>query len=272
MGHPISYKAGGFHFPHLHKKNSSAVAVIPYSIDEARRDLRRAVRLNMERGLMVSAFIHVLAVSGYYAWEYAKELSVEEPVVRVRIMKYSDLGPPPSITNSMSAPAVGVAKFGKPSIGMPIPVPDAEINPEQTIATQTEMSAVVGPGIETGTEGGAGGVQITDDISIEDDEPGMGEFVPVEKSPQIVQSVQPEYPEIARRAGVEATVWVNILVDKKGKPKKAVVVKEDGAGVFNESAIKAAMAYQFTPAVMNSGPVQVWVSIKFKFTLVSTNK
>ena len=272
MGHPISYKAGGFHLPHLHKKNSSAVTVVSYSIDDARRDLRRALRLNLERGLMFSAIIHVLAVAGYYAFEYARTLTEEEPVVRVRIMKYSDLGPPPSITNSMSAPVVGVARFGKPSIGMPIPVPDAEINPEQTIATQAEMSSGVGPGIETGAEEGGGAIQITDDISIEEDEPGMGEFVPVEKSPQIVQSVRPEYPEIARRAGIEATVWVNILVDKKGKPKRAVVVKEDGAGVFNDAAIKAAMAYQFTPAVMNSGPVQVWVSIKFKFTLISTNK
>lgn len=272
MGHPISYNAGRFHLPHFHKKNSSLAAAIPYSIEEAHRELRNALRVNLEQGLMLSAAIHLLAVSVYYGVEYAGTITEDEPIVRVRIMKYSDLGPPPSITNSMSAPVIGVAKFGKPSIGMPIPVPDAEINPEQTIATQTEMSAVVGPRIETGSETEGGAVQITDDVMIEDDDPEMGVFVPVEKSPQIVRSVQPDYPEIARRAGIEATVWVNILVDKKGIPKRAVVVKEDGAGVFNEAAIKAAMTYQFTPAVMNSGPVQVWVSIKFRFQLVSSTK
>jgi protein TonB len=272
MGHPISYKAGGFHLPHFRKRHSSVTAAIPYSIDEAHRELRNALQVNLERGLIFSAVIHLLVVSVYYGVEYAGTITEEEPIVRVRIMKYSDLGPPPSITNSMSAPVIGVAKFGRPSIGMPIPVPDAEINPEQTIATQTEMSAVVGPGIETGMDEEGGALQIADDVVIDDDEPDMGVFVPVEKSPQIVRSVQPEYPEIARRAGIEATVWVNILVDKKGKPKKAVVVKEDGAGVFNDTAIRAAMTYQFTPAVMNSGPVQVWVSIKFRFQLVSTNK
>jgi protein TonB len=272
MGHPISYKTGGYHFPHFFKKHSSVVSIIPYSVEEARRELRAALRLNLERGLIISSLVHLSVISLYYAAEYARTMGDDEPVVRVRIMKYSDLGPPPSITNSMSAPVVGVARFGKPSIGIPIPVPDAEINPEQTIATQTEMSAIVGPGIESGVESGRGTIQISDDIAIEDDEPGMGEFIPVEKSPQIVQSVQPAYPEIARRAGIEATVWVNILVDKKGRPKKAVIVKEDGAGVFNDAAIAAAMKYQFTPAVMNSGPVQVWVSIKFRFQLISKDR
>ena len=46
---------------------------------------------------------------------------------------------------------------------------------------------------------------------------------------------------------------------------------ENGGGIFNETSIAAAMKYQFTPAVMNNGPVQVWVSIKFKFRLINVN-
>lgn len=271
MGHPISFRAGGFHFPGFHRRSSIVIHDIAYSVVEARKDLRRALQINLERGLLASAIVHVIGIGLYYGIEYIKSLEEEAPVVKVRIMKYSDLGPPPSITNSMSAPVVGVAKIGKPSIGMPVPVPDAEINPEQTIATQTEMSQVMGPAITgDGSEGG-GQIEISDDTKIEDD-PGMSDFVPVEKAPQVVQSVQPLYPDIARRAGIEGTVWVNILVDKEGKPKKAVVVKEDAAGVFNDAAIAAAMKYQFTPAIMNAGPVKVWVAIKFKFQLINVNK
>lgn len=271
MGHPISFKAGGFHFPHFHRRESSVIQSIVYSVDEARKDLRKALRINLERGLLVSTVFHVVVLGAYYGIEYYKSLEEEAPVVRVRIMKYSDLGPPPSITNSMSAPTVGVAKIGKPSIGMPVPVPDAEINPEQTIATQTEMSQVVGPAITGETGEGGGQIEISDDTKIEDD-PGMSEFIAVEKSPQIVHAEQPKYPEIARRANMEGTVWVNILVDKEGKPKKAVVVKEDAAGIFSQAAVDAAMKYQFTPAIMNAGPVKVWVAIKFKFQLVNANK
>lgn len=271
MGHPISFKTSGFHFPHFHRRQVPIVESLTYSVEEARKELRRALQINLERGLLVSAIVHGAFISGYYGVEYYRSLEEEAPVVKVRIMKYSDLGPPPSITNSMTAPVVGVAKIGKPSVGLPVPVPDAEINPEQTIATQTEMSQIVGPAIVGEPGEGAGQIQISDDTKIED-EPGMNEFIPVEKAPQVVQSVQPTYPDIARRAGVEGTVWVNILVDKDGKPKKAVVVKEDAGGIFNEAAVSAAMKYQFTPAIMNSGPVKVWVAIKFKFQLVNANK
>jgi protein TonB len=168
----------------------------------------------------------------------------------------------------MTAPVVGVAKIGKPNIGTPVPVPDAEINPEQTIATQTEMSAVTSNALSDG-EGTGGDIRIEEDVKIEDDDPGMNEFVAVEKIPQVVHAEKPIYPEIARRSSMEGVVWVKILVDKTGKPKKAVVIKEEGGAIFNDEAIKAAMKYQFTPAIMNSGPIQVWVAIKFNFRLTS---
>jgi len=39
------------------------------------------------------------------------------------------------------------------------------------------------------------------------------------------------------------------------------------AELFNQPAIDAAMKWKFTPAIMNNGPVAVWVSIPFKFRL-----
>ncbi|MFA6540728.1 MAG: energy transducer TonB [Bacteroidota bacterium] len=273
MAHPISFKAGGFHLPSFSHRNSNAIIpVSAFSVEGEHRDLRKAVYRNLEKALAISALIHFILVGTYYAVEYLNSGEDEAPVVKVRIMKYSDLGPPPSITNSLSAPVVGVAKMSRPSFGTPIPVPDAEINPEQTIATQTEMSSVSSPIIESDATGGSGGsIQISDDTKI-DDEPGMNDFIPVEKSPQIVRSVKPEFPEIARRAGIEGTVWVNILIDKKGKPQKAVIVKEESGGLFNDVAVAAAMKYQFTPAYMNTGPVKVWVAIKFSFKLTDPNK
>jgi periplasmic protein TonB len=110
-------------------------------------------------------------------------------------------------------------------------------------------------------------VQIENDAQIQDDGPPP-DFVPVEKTPQPIpgNNPPPVYPEIARRAGVEGTVWVKIWVDKEGNPKKAVVQKSD-AELFNQPAIDAAMKWKFTPAIMNNGPVSVWVSIPFKFRL-----
>jgi protein TonB len=227
------------------------------------QELRVLTRKYSTWGLIAAGLLHSSALGIYYGIE--KLMEEDEPIYSVRIMKYSDLGPPPSITNSQAAPAVTVqGPVARPTVGTPVPVPDAEINPEQTIATQTEMASIGSP---IGDGLGDGGVDIQGDISIEDDGPPP-DFVPVEKQPQPIpgNNPAPTYPEIARRAGVEGTVWVKIWVDKEGKPKKAQILKSD-AELFNQPAIEAAMKWKFTPAIMNNGPVAVWVSIPFRFKL-----
>lgn len=228
------------------------------------QELRILTKKYSTYALISAGLLHAGIIGAIYGIQAL--LEEDEPVYSVRIMKYSDLGPPPSITNSQAAPAVSVqGPVARPTVGTPVPVPDAEINPEQTIATQTEMAAVgaIGEGIGDGS----GPVEIQNDIQIQDDGPPP-DFVPVEKQPQPIpgNNPAPTYPEIARRAGVEGTVWVKIWVDKEGKPKKAQILKSD-AELFNQPAIEAAMKWKFTPAIMNNGPVAVWVSIPFRFKL-----
>lgn len=219
-------------------------------------ELRSLYKHNAGRALAIAVTLHLLLLGSYFAVKYIA--AGEEPTYTVRILKYSDLGPPPSIQNSQSVPAVSVAApTAKPSVGTPVPVPDVEINPEQTIATQQELAAM--PSISDDLGEGSGPVQI------EIDEP-PADFVPVEKQPQPIKVVQPTYPEIAQEVGVEGTVWAKIWVDKEGKPKKVVIIKSD-AEVFNQPVIEAAMKWTFTPAIMNAGPVAVWVSIPFRFKL-----
>lgn len=223
------------------------------------RELKGLYQKYAMRALIAAILIHFGGIGGYYLAQILGE--EEEPVMTVRIMKYSELGPPPSITNTEAAPQVAVTvPVAKPTVGVPVPVPDAEVSPEQTIATQQELSQVASP---TVTNEGAGGAQIQQDINI-DEEPA--DFVAVEKEPVPVKQVKPEYSDLARRTNQEGTVWVKMWVDKEGKVRKAVVVKSDNT-VFDETAVKAAMQWIFTPAVMNNGPVSVWVSVPFRFKL-----
>ncbi len=223
------------------------------------RELRGLYQKYATRALISAILIHLSGVGGYYLAQILGE--EEEPVMNVRIMKYSELGPPPSMTNTDAAPQVAVTvPVAKPTVGVPVPVPDAEVSPEQTIPTQEELSQVVSPTIGTGD---GGGTAIQQDINI-DEEPA--DFVAVEKEPIPVKQVNPDYPEFARRISAEGTVWMKMWVDREGKVKKAVVVKSDNE-LFNESAQKAAMQWVFTPAVMNNGPVSVWVSVPFRFKL-----
>ncbi len=213
--------------------------------------------------LTLAVLLHLSVIGTYFLANYLSQ--EDEPVYMMRIMKYTELGPPPSITNTEAAPQLAItAPTAKPTIGVPVPVPDAEVSPEQTLATQQEMSQQMSPVTVDPGDLGAG-LTIEQDIKIFDDEPPP-DFVPVEKQPVPVKQITPVYPDLAQRAQMEGTVWVKIWVDKEGKPKKAIVIKSD-AEIFNESAVNAAMQWVFTPAIMNNGPVAVWVAIPFKFKL-----
>jgi periplasmic protein TonB len=234
------------------------------SFISARREVQRSLQKNLFRGLALSVAVHFVLVGGYYLHQV---LSPEEeiPVMQVRLLKYSELGPPPSIANQSALPSVGITAAARPTIGVPVPVPDFEISAEQTIATQQELSQVQPTNLNLPTSGDAGNLSIQQDITMEE-EPSPEAFIAVEKPPVPIKQVRPEYPDIARRAGVEGTVWLKILVDKQGKAKKVIIIKSD-AEIFNEPAIAAAMQWVFTPAIMNSGPITVWVAVPFRFRL-----
>lgn len=94
------------------------------------------------------------------------------------------------------------------------------------------------------------------------------DFVEVEKQPQPVSGSTPApvYPDLARKAGVQGTVWIKLWVDEKGNPRKADILKSDEE-IFNQVSIDAAMKWKFEPAIMKGKPVSVWVTIPFKFKL-----
>ncbi|MEW5843348.1 MAG: energy transducer TonB [Bacteroidota bacterium] len=102
-------------------------------------------------------------------------------------------------------------------------------------------------------------------------EPGINEFVKVEKLPEMVEGSTPVYPKEAKEKGIEGKVYVKVLVDKEGNPKKAIVIRSD-AEIFNQSAVDAAMKSKFTPAVNKGEKIAVWVVLPYKFKLDSANK
>jgi protein TonB len=221
-------------------------------------ELKAVARKYMIYGLAVGSIICSSAVGTYHLANWLGE--EEEPVHMVRILKYTDLGPPPSLNNA-SAPAVAVSSnVVRPSVGVPVPVPDAEVSPEATIASIEELSRQAAPVVDAG---GGSGTTIEQDLRIDEEPP---DFVPYEKEPTVIKRIEPKYPELALRAGLEGNVFVKVWVDKEGKVRKALIQKSD-APIFEEPAKEAAMQWVFTPALMQKGPVSVWVSIPFRFRL-----
>ena len=82
-----------------------------------------------------------------------------------------------------------------------------------------------------------------------------------------MNTVVPEYPQIAKDSHVQGTVYVKVLVNETGVVDSVEVVK--GPVVFHKSSLKAAKAIKFKPAKINDRPVSCWVIIPFKFELKS---
>jgi TonB family protein len=94
----------------------------------------------------------------------------------------------------------------------------------------------------------------------------------VDSMPVPITRKNPEYPDDARRAGIEGTVWLRVLIGKDGVPKETKLLKSDGEKVvFSKPAIDAAMEWRFTPAIVNNEPVACWIMIPFRFK-VDTKK
>jgi protein TonB len=95
--------------------------------------------------------------------------------------------------------------------------------------------------------------------------PGPEDYVAFEKEPELVRAPEPEYPEIAREAGVEGTVLVRVLVGEDGFVKEMMIIQS--VPMLDEAAAAAAETAIFKPALQKDKPVAVWMVIPIEFQL-----
>ena len=92
-------------------------------------------------------------------------------------------------------------------------------------------------------------------------------LVPLELPPEMVYKHRPDYPRLAKQAGITGTVRVKALVDEEGKVLKAIVAKSSGTVSLDEAATKAAYKNKFTPGIQKGKPVKAWVTYPVEFAL-----
>jgi TonB family protein len=209
--------------------------------------------------------LHLLVVAIYYV--FCPSFPVVQTVTSGTTIIFSDplLLSLKTFSNLENKENTGsLTHVRKIDFAIPVPVSVDELTLDEKVARQKNLDEF-NPGLP-GDEKGKGSTEgsITTETGELDPSPGI--FIPVEHPPVPIKEVVPQYPDIARRAGVEGTVWINVLVDKQGRAKRAMIIKSD-AEVLSESAIQAALQWLFTPAMMSNGPVTVWASIPFRFKL-----
>lgn len=96
-------------------------------------------------------------------------------------------------------------------------------------------------------------------------------FVVVEEMPEPIGGLEGiqrrvRYPELARRAGIEGTVFVQFVVDEQGRVSELVCTRHPGGGTC-EAAKEAISQTQFRPGRQRGQPVKVRFSLPVRFRL-----
>lgn len=210
-----------------------------------------------------------LGAFGFWAW-WSHRTPERVPVARqVKIVRYTDLGVPPSIAKP-AVPQVNVAEAvakiaaPPPKIAVPEPVADEKAQ-AQTIATVSEIAEALTPiTMEDLGTGSGDGDSLVIDVDI-DTSPSPDEFIAVDEEPQRVSIDPPVYPPMAQQAGVEGTVLVRVLVGKDGKVKDVMYI--DGPEALKDAAYASARSSVWRPALIDQKPVEVWVMMPVTFKL-----
>jgi len=213
-------------------------------IKSPKADLRRQYKKIMEISLIISLALLIFA---FKFFPDIKESKVIEQAPQ-QLINLQDIQQTTQETRPPPPP--------KPEI--PIAVPSEDVLNDITLqSTELNQNANVAPPPPPKEE------------KKTDEEPQY--FVAVENMPEPIggiAAIQSKivYPEIAKRAGVEGTVYIKAYVDKKGNVTKAVVLKGIGAGCDKE-ALKAVEETKFNPGSQRGKPVNVMVSIPVVFRL-----
>ena len=88
---------------------------------------------------------------------------------------------------------------------------------------------------------------------------------PMEQQKHLVASVPPNYPEVARLAGIEGDVTLRVLIGDDGTVRDLRPVL--GPPVLARAAMRAVEQWRYAPALVDGHPVDVVTTVTFAFHL-----
>ena len=211
------------------------------SLKNPKADLRKLYNRTLKISLIVSLVI-IIAAFKFSPDSSKPESAVNKPQEIIKIeeiintVQKPDIPPPPKAPQIIEAAIDVPDDYIPPSIDdyTPVPLPDVPPKPKITLPDE--------------------------------------EFIPVpEELPVPVGGLKSlleklHYTEIAKRAGVEGTVFIEAKIDKNGNVVDAFVKKGLGAGLDAE-ALNAVRLTTFIPGKQRGRPVNVIMVIPIKFVL-----
>jgi TonB family protein len=170
-------------------------------------------------------------------------------------------------------PAVPNTPVQPPTVVPNRPVPAPADPSTEASATSNTGSQETGPtkGDPNGMENGdPNGVLIgTGPIGSTSIGVGNGDDAPILVTgavtrPVILDRVEPQYTETARRVRLEGTVIVQAVIDEQGRVVDVKVLKRLPMGL-DQAAVDAVSRWRFQPATLHGRPVKVYYSLTVVF-------
>ena len=92
-------------------------------------------------------------------------------------------------------------------------------------------------------------------------------ITPIRRNAKKLKSVNPIYPNLAKRKGIELEVEVNFTIGINGKIKDLQFINQQKVSYFKNSIRSAIKQWRFLPAKVNDKPVESQMSKVFAFSL-----
>lgn len=213
-------------------------------------DLRKRYTIFVQLGLVASLLILIVLFtvefqsdSGFEIVEEQQEIVQVEEIVQTQQI---DRPPPP------------------PKPPAPVEVPDEEVDEEIDLDLDMDLDLNEAP-----TDLPPPPPPPAEEEPEPEPEPEI--FVIVEENPELIGGLEGlqqriQYPELARRAGIEGTVFMQFVVDENGNVSDLQCVRDPGGGTCEE-AKRAVQASQFKPGRQRGRAVKVRFSLPVRFRL-----
>jgi protein TonB len=146
-----------------------------------------------------------------------------------------------------------------------VPSPEAvgTRSPQEVSAGPPQMSVDM-PQFETASKGMEFGTMAFTPPAPPQTEFDIGQ---VDKLPQILSRIRPNYPVAAKQKSIEGVVVVKFMVTTDGLVEKVSVLKAKPEGYFEKAAVEAVEKWKFQPGTMEGEPVNTWMTAMVKFRL-----
>ena len=215
---------------------------------EDNADLERSYSLNIEIGLVLALMLLILAFRVDIRRKSEFQIVMEQQeIVQIEEITQTEqqMKPPPP-----------------PRPPVPVEVPNDEIVEEEPVRFDASLDlretldvAPTPPPVPEAEE--------------EKEEPEI--FVVVEERPRLIGGLAAlqkavKYPEFAKKAGIEGTVFVQFVVDEKGNVENPQVTRSVHK-LLDEAALEAIRKMKFTPGKQRGRPVKVQMSLPVRFIL-----